>query len=205
MTPEERRDWRCAVFGDAELTPAHKLVLLALETFADYGDGTDARPGVARLAEMCGLKTRVVEAALQLGVKRKFIAQTDRANPKRRLAACYRLVSTRTSMRVDAPNNDVFNPHESAFLPARSDVSNRTYMRPTSSVTPIENTDISTRISVRVESAPTYRTADDVHNAIAGCPDCDDYGRLDDLSDCPKHGNFRQYPGLAAKKRRKKS
>lgn len=28
--------------------------------------------------------------------------------------------------------------------------------------------------------------------AIDGCPDCDGAGRLDDLSDCPKHPNFRQ-------------
>jgi hypothetical protein len=28
--------------------------------------------------------------------------------------------------------------------------------------------------------------------AIDNCPDCDQYGRLDDLTDCPRHPNFRK-------------
>ena len=34
-----------------------------------------------------------------------------------------------------------------------------------------------------------------IRAAIKDCDDCDDFGRLhDDLSDCPKHGNFRVHP-----------
>lgn len=30
----------------------------------------------------------------------------------------------------------------------------------------------------------------DAIRQIRGCPDCDDYGRLDNLTDCPRHGNW---------------
>jgi hypothetical protein len=87
--------------GEPDLTLAHKLVLLALETFADYPSGTNAYPGVTRLAETCRLRARAVEAALHQGRGLGLIEQTSRANPKRGLAASYRLVSTRTDGRVD--------------------------------------------------------------------------------------------------------
>ena len=32
--------------------------------------------------------------------------------------------------------------------------------------------------------------------AIDGCKDCDQYGRLDDLSDCPQHDNHRTREAL---------
>lgn len=38
--------------------------------------------------------------------------------------------------------------------------------------------------------ADTDRAA--IRQAINDCPDCDEVGRLDDLSDCPNHPNFRQ-------------
>jgi hypothetical protein len=33
-----------------------------------------------------------------------------------------------------------------------------------------------------------------IRPAIDACRDCDIYGRLDDQTDCPNHGNFRQHP-----------
>lgn len=33
---------------------------------------------------------------------------------------------------------------------------------------------------------------------IDNCPNCDDYGRLDDLTDCPRHPNLRQFRAQAA-------
>ncbi|MDP7724392.1 hypothetical protein [Mycobacterium sp. TY814] len=142
MTPAQRRVWRTDVFGHPDLSPAVKLVLLALETYADYPAGTNARPGVKNLTEMCGLKTRIVEEALALGRQLKLIDQTSRANPKAGLAACYCLLSTRATVqvetdstratvRVDTPTNTDFNPHESAFLPARNELSTRTTVQPT--------------------------------------------------------------------------
>lgn len=105
MTPEQRRAWRRDVCGVAALTPAQRLVLLALETYADYQDGDDAYPGVIRLAEICGLGTRVVEAALSNGRRLCLIERTRPANPKRHHAAVYRLVSTRTGVRIkDEPS-----------------------------------------------------------------------------------------------------
>ena len=35
------------------------------------------------------------------------------------------------------------------------------------------------------------RRAASIRWLIEHCDDCDDIGRLDDLSDCPKHTNFR--------------
>lgn len=198
MTPEQRRFWRRRVFGDAELTAAQKIVLLALETFADYTDGTNARPGVAILAEMCGLKTRAVEAALQRGRRLGLIERTDRANPKRRLAACYRLVSTCADTRVERVSSRTavrveggLQPARNEFQPARNGVSTRTSVQPTYSRTPIQNITGSTRADTRVD-----REA--IRTAIDDCDACDQFGRLDDLSNCPKHPNFRQFPQLAA-------
>jgi hypothetical protein len=136
------------VFGHPDLTPAQKLILLALETYADYPEGTNARPGVVRLAETCGLGVRVVEGALTRGRQLELIDQTGRANPKRGLAACYRLVSTRTSVQVESSSTRTdlqveseFQPARIAFQPARSEVSTRTLVQPTNPLTPIQNTE----------------------------------------------------------------
>ncbi len=132
MDREQRRHWRLDVFS-ADMTAAQKVILLALETFADFPAGTNARPGIAALAKMCGLGTRVVDSALAEGQRRGFIEQTARANPKRGLAAVYRLLSTRTSVRTeqDSTRTSVrtesgFNPHETTFQSAQNDVSIRT-------------------------------------------------------------------------------
>jgi hypothetical protein len=169
MNKAQRKDWRRYVFGCAELTPAHRLVLLALEGFADYPEGTNARPGVTKLAEICALKPRAVEYALALGRDLDLIRQTGRANPVRKLAAVYRLIpapvstrttvhvetdSIRTGMRVDAPNNDNFNPQEPAFLPARNDISTRTSVQPTNPLTPSHYTEREKTAADCVDAAP---------------------------------------------------
>jgi hypothetical protein len=38
-----------------------------------------------------------------------------------------------------------------------------------------------------------------IRKAIDDCHDCDQFGKLDDATDCPKHPNFRQYPEFAAR------
>lgn len=103
MTPEERREWRRRVFssGPDDLTMAQKVVLLALETFADYGTGANARPGESTLAEMCRLTPRAVRAALAQGQRLGLIERTSPANPKRGLAAVYRLATTGTAVPVE--------------------------------------------------------------------------------------------------------
>jgi hypothetical protein len=131
MNREQRREWRRHVFGHASLTDGQKVVLLALETYADYPDGTNARPGVVTLAEMCGFGERVVKSALKRGQRLKLIEQTARANPKRGLAAVYRLlpvpVSRCTSVHVETD----FKVHETTFQGARNDVSRCTTVPPT--------------------------------------------------------------------------
>lgn len=148
MNPEQRRAWHRYVLGCNDLTPAQRLVLLALETYADYTDGTNARPGVMRLAETCGVHTRTVDTALERGRFLELIEQTSRANPKRGQAAVYRLLSNRTDMRIEPPSirTDIrvetdFNPHDNAFQSARNGVSTRTSMRATTPVTPQQNTE----------------------------------------------------------------
>ncbi|MDM2171558.1 helix-turn-helix domain-containing protein [Mycobacteroides abscessus] len=90
MTPEQRRDWRDYVLGAKTLTLAQRIVLLALETFADYADGTNARPGIEGLRRKCGLTERAVETALKRGRELGLIQRT--ANGFKRHAAVYRLV-----------------------------------------------------------------------------------------------------------------
>ncbi|MDG5772364.1 hypothetical protein [Mycolicibacterium fortuitum] len=54
--------------------------------------------------------------------------------------------------------------------------------------------------NVRESREAAQRTADEqakaakaaITRAIGDCPDCDDYGRLDDLTDCPLHANHRR-------------
>lgn len=164
MTPDQRRAWRREVFAESGLTAAQKLVLLALETFADYQDGTNARPGVAVLAEMCGLGISAVEKALRQGRELGFIEQTLRANPKRGLASTYRLLSTRTDVRTETVSTrtserveDTFNPYESAFQPVREGISTRTYVQPTSSRTPLHNTEEGLRPPGTSPDAPPPR------------------------------------------------
>lgn len=36
-------------------------------------------------------------------------------------------------------------------------------------------------------------TKDEIQQAVEDCDDCDGFGRLDDLSDCPKHTNLRRF------------
>jgi len=92
MTPETRRHWIRAVLASSEFSMASKTVLIALETFADYRDGTNAYPGEALLAEICNLTTRAVRSALARGRELGFIEQTRPANSRAGLAAVYRLL-----------------------------------------------------------------------------------------------------------------
>jgi hypothetical protein len=147
MNATQRREWREYVYGCTDLTEGQRLVLLALESRADYRDGTNARPGVDGLARMCALKPRIVEYALARGRQLNLIQQTARANPKRGLCAVYRLVpAPAINPHGDADRSDFnphgdadrtdFNPHETEFQPARNGVSTRTSVQPSIPLTP---------------------------------------------------------------------
>ena len=127
MTGTQWHRWTRWVLGSDSLTHAQKLVLLALQTFADYPAGTNARPGVATLAVACGLKERAVRYALAAGERLKLIEQTGPANPKRGHAATYRLISSGTAMPVESVSSGTSVPVENGssgtamqFQPARS-------------------------------------------------------------------------------------
>lgn len=148
------------MFGHPGLSLASKLVLLALETFADYPSGANARPGVEGLMQKCGgLSDRAVRNGLTDGRLLGLIEQTGRANPKRGLAAVYRLVSTGTTVPVDGANSTGITvpvetsssgtgvpverriqPAHNGFQPAQRDVSTGTPVPPTNPITPIQNT-----------------------------------------------------------------
>ncbi|MBI3226612.1 MAG: hypothetical protein HYZ39_16315 [Mycolicibacterium cosmeticum] len=75
-----------------ELSAAQKNVLLTLETYANYDDGTNAHPGEKKLAESTGgLTERAVREALKRGRELGLIVRTADENPKAHLAAVYRL------------------------------------------------------------------------------------------------------------------
>lgn len=90
MKPAERRGWRWHVAASVELRPSERLVLLMLQEFASYEDGTGARPGVDVLAAACGgLSRRTVDRALNRGMDLGLIVRT--ADATWRKAAVYKL------------------------------------------------------------------------------------------------------------------
>lgn len=103
MSPELRRIWVRLVLRCPELTAAHKTVLWALETYADYRDGRNARPGEANLTKDTGLKPRAIRYAIQRAQGHNdkcapdcdfhlgLIEQTHPANSRAGRAAVYRL------------------------------------------------------------------------------------------------------------------
>ena len=97
----------------ADLTGDQKVVTLALAEFADFTNGTNARPGVDRLAEMCGLKERAVRGALGRATELRLIEKTGSANGKRGIANVYRLITTGTTVPpVDETTGTVVPPVE---------------------------------------------------------------------------------------------
>lgn len=93
LTFENRRKWMRLVLRmpTAELSASCKTVLLALESYADYRDGTGAHPGEQNLAEAAGVDVRTVRRALAAGRSLALIKQTAAANPKAGKAAEYSL------------------------------------------------------------------------------------------------------------------
>lgn len=93
ITFENRRQWKRLVLRmpGADLSASHKTVLLALEDYADYRDGTGAHPGEQNLSEAAGVDVRTVRRALAAGTALGLIEKTAAANPKAGKAAEYSL------------------------------------------------------------------------------------------------------------------
>lgn len=113
--PARRRQWIRRVLGCTELSAAQRNVLLALETFADYLDGSNAHPGETNLAEICGLTTRAVRTALGRGCELGLIRKTANENPRASRAAVYRLLlsdesTTGTAVPVIEPTTGTAVP-----------------------------------------------------------------------------------------------
>lgn len=106
MNPEQRRQWMRLVlsYDRKVLTGAQKTVLVALEMYADYRDGTNAYPGEENLAADTGLTTRAVRDAMKQAREIGLIVRTKVENPKAGKAAVYRLAmpaNTGTTVPVD--------------------------------------------------------------------------------------------------------
>lgn len=117
LSPEQRRIWVRLVLRCNDLTPAHKTVLWALETYADYRDGRNARPGEANLTADTGLKPRAVRYALERAQTLGLIERTHAANSRAGRAAVYRLTipadiggTTGTPMPVNEPTTGTSVP-----------------------------------------------------------------------------------------------
>ncbi len=93
LTFDNRRQWTRLVLRmpAKDLSAASKTVLLALEGYADYRDGTGAHPGEQNLAEASGVDVRTVRRALATGRTLGLIQQTAPANPKAHKSAVYSL------------------------------------------------------------------------------------------------------------------
>lgn len=144
MGPEQRRQWVRKVLGHSELKSGAKVVLLALGTYANYDDGSEAHPGEDKLAADTGLTTRAVQLAMRQGRELGLIIRTKAANPKAGKAAEWKLtmppdddpntrttvrvenVSTRTTVRVDNPNTRTDVRVETGQYPNQQVVSTRT-------------------------------------------------------------------------------
>lgn len=93
LTFEDRRKWTRLVLRmpSAELSASCKTVLLALESYADYRDGTGAHPGEENLSKAADVNVRTVRRALATGRALGLIEQTSAANSKAGKAAEYSL------------------------------------------------------------------------------------------------------------------
>lgn len=113
MTPEQRRDWRDYVLGAEALTLAQRVVLLALETFANYHDGRNARPGMDKLTQKCGLTDRAVEKALKRGRELGLIHRTANGYPGQKAEYCLvpvpKSLNGGTGISGESPNGEDIN------------------------------------------------------------------------------------------------
>jgi hypothetical protein len=164
MNREQRNAWLDHVFSTNDLTNGERLVLLMLERFADFSDGTNARPGTDTLAVKLGCGRRVVELALHKGRQLNLIEQTSRANPKRRRAAVYRIVPLPIQPAQPCGQKPDLNPHEgpgrNGFNPHECSFSTRTYVRPTLREDPKVPVTTSTRRSEIATDVTEYGNVD---------------------------------------------
>lgn len=103
MNADQRRHWVRVVLSHTQLTAAQKTVLIALETYADYRDGTHAFPGEENLATLCGLTPRAVRLALARGRELGLIERTAPANHRAGRADVYRLLPTTAIVGLTPP------------------------------------------------------------------------------------------------------
>lgn len=106
MGPELLRQWVRRVLGHEDLTATQKTVLVALQTFANYDDGSNAHPGEILLSETCGITTRAVRAAIRRGRDLGLIEQTAEENPRAGRAAVYRIVLIESTTGTTVPVNN---------------------------------------------------------------------------------------------------
>ncbi|WP_074345179.1 helix-turn-helix domain-containing protein, partial [Mycobacteroides abscessus] len=134
MTPKQRRAWRIHVLGAEGLTPTQRLVILALEEYVNYEDGTNAFPGVAGLASMCGVEEKTVRRALETAWKKLgLIEKVAPANPKAHRSTVWKLVSTGLGSPLETDFNRTGQSTRSDFNRTRQSISSGLQSPPTTS------------------------------------------------------------------------
>ncbi len=182
ISPEQRRQWVRRVIGCEDLTAAQKSVVLALETFSDYRDGSNAHPGEANLAEICCITTRAVRSALERGRTVGLIQQTAPANPRAARAAVYRIVVPTLITGTAVP---VSNTITGTTVPVNNSTTG-TSMSP-SPEQPFLPSESFTKITgVSRNSGTSPRAHADAHFAEPPSRFCDNhpYGTRSKCSDC---------------------
>lgn len=86
----QRRLLRTRHGDDPTFTASYLAVLVVLSSYADYEDGTDARPGFGNLTAITGLSSETVGRAIRWAKDRGWIVQTKAAG-KGNHPAVYRL------------------------------------------------------------------------------------------------------------------
>ncbi|MGA5542720.1 hypothetical protein ACPCIR_12785 [Mycobacterium sp. NPDC051198] len=187
MGPELLRQWVRRVLGHDDLTPTQKTVLVALQTFANYDDGTNAHPGEILLSETCGITTRAVRSAIKRGRDLGLIEQTAEENPRAGRAAVYRIVLIESTTGTTVPVNNsttgtavpVNNPTtgtatspspEQPFLPPRQSPNFFGLRNSGTSPAPVETT--------HTPQAPSRYCELHPHGTRTGCWGCKNAGRV---------------------------
>jgi hypothetical protein len=143
----ERAAWKRYVMGCPALQHTERLILLALETFADFADGTGAHPGWAALADICNLSRSETLDAMKKGRDLNLIERTARGARKLGHADTYRLVPVQVSKSAPTDLEDDFKVCEGG-------VSRSAPADPTVSTTVTTKKDT---LRVSKESSPTQR------------------------------------------------
>lgn len=195
MTHDQRGRWVRMVLR-SELPASQRMVLFALETFADWGGGGNAHPGEILLAETAGVDVRTVRRAIAAGVKLGLIEQTRPANPKAHKAAVYRIVVPPVLAAVEPVSTGHHGPVETSTTGHHGPVNNvstgqASPVLPDTGVLSPKPLTNNQRVLRNSGTSPETESVV-AHTEIAPSRFCDEHP-LGTRDDCPRCGNARTH------------